>query len=273
MSLIYNPYTDATEHTEEEVQQIVDLFTANKKPVEESKRNIIVFNGTVGSGKTYSMIKYYNSLSKDQKDQTVFNAFDENGVIYAMPKYWDEIYDLHIKYNHLPHQQRMEIRDKYQRDTHYIFPLIQQTAKDNGNNLLIDMTMQGQFALASLDPYKEEGRKIILNSFISGIEIAKKRVDNRVRSLWQEEFSSKYDNWFYNFKNLLNNVDELNLYYNPNNIDEPELIVSFANGIATSFNDPVYTSMQQELDNQEKSPKEFLEEMKSIKDGYISTPI
>ena len=269
MSKIHIPNGAPTQHTEEEISSLVDVFTAGKVRAAKEDRLLVIFNGTVGAGKTRAMNHYFHDLGPEEKSQTVYCAYDEHGLLFAMKKYRDEIKALRRKHNgKLPHKERMEIRDKYQLDTQYGFALVQQKAIEQGNSLFIDMTMQSKHALSALEPYKKDGRKIILESYISPREIAKERVNRRIRSLWPDEFDKKYDGWFGNFANLVDNGLAIHLHHNPEDGKPPLLVASFNNGAAMDINNEHYTRMVEDLQKQKGQTQIFLKKIEELVNAY-----
>lgn len=257
--LVYLPHNEPTEHSTEEMAELISLFTTHKQAEKDNKRLAYIFNGTVGAGKTMAMRRFYKNLSTEDQQRTAYCAYDEHGFLLAMKKYREEISALRKQNNGLaPHHERMQIRDKYQADTQYGFALLQQEALKNHFNILIDMTMQSPNALRSLKPYIADNREIILHSHISPKAIAKERVASRLRSLWPEEFESKYDNWFANFENLAKNVPELILHNNPEDGKEPEYVAHFKNGQLREVNEQNYDRMVSGLSSQAGHTQTFL---------------
>lgn len=251
-------------YTQEDLEKLADSFFNDKTaPAKNEKKNAEILLGAVGSGKTYNAIARYNALDEETKSNTIYVSYDEEGAIFAIDDYQNELRENVPDYvdeqtpvsdESLPF--RTQNWDDFRPFSQRIRNQVLKRALDEGYNLIIDTTSSGIGSVKLIEnvlkPLGYDNIKVTGTFAPLGKSV--ERAHNRVRPASDDEIITKRigdpeknQGALNMLKPLIEAADRFEYYYNPENNNAPRLAFTHTDGKLTYLNDDIVVDMKNHI--------------------------
>ncbi len=248
-----SPTLGSTSYPEKTINKIVQSFFHEKTPPHErSAATVKILLGAPGAGKSYNAAKDYDALDETTKNQTIYVSYDENGAIYQIPGFKEELVKIlgrdfqqheEIDPDSLTAEKYSQIEavwEKYRPLSQHIRAQILKQAAAEGYSMVIDTTSSSPGTLKMIDALKTAGyfkEQIEIEGTYAPIEISRSRIERRARKASYLELitkrigdPAKHNGALNMIEPLIKAVGKFTYRYNPDNQNPPREAFVFENG-------------------------------------------